>query len=319
MEIKPCDLKDDSLWKGLTIPSPFQEKAYLKLFSSHFGKAESIFVIQAIVNGKTLALFPFEKQNDKLIFLGMDKVLGKEEITDYGDISAIPLDVSSYAAVWDTLFTFLRGVKVNKIVLDYVREDSAIYKLFKGSQHIDITNKEVSPFIRLPQTWELYLESLDRTDRKELKRKMRRLESVAYSYDILPATDKIAMDEFVRLHRLSDGSKEKFMSPQMESFFRAVAGMQNSAFAPLIASLRIGGKTAASLYLFEGKDTAFLYNSAFDPQFGYYSGGLMSHALLIKRNIGKGLKIHDFMRGHERYKYDLGAKDKLLYRIVINL
>ena len=39
------------------------------------------------------------------------------------------------------------------------------------------------------------------------------------------------------------------------------------------------------------------------------------NALLIKEAIDKGIKVFDFLRGNERYKYDLGAKDVQLFRI----
>ena len=40
---------------------------------------------------------------------------------------------------------------------------------------------------------------------------------------------------------------------------------------------------------------------------------------LLKKSIEKKIEIFDFLRGNERYKYDLGAKDKLLYKVIIDL
>jgi len=42
---------------------------------------------------------------------------------------------------------------------------------------------------------------------------------------------------------------------------------------------------------------------------------LLLHAYKIKDAIEKRKKTYDFMRGTERYKYDLGGKDMKLYKI----
>jgi CelD/BcsL family acetyltransferase involved in cellulose biosynthesis len=41
----------------------------------------------------------------------------------------------------------------------------------------------------------------------------------------------------------------------------------------------------------------------------------MSKALLIKDAIENGRTAVDFMRGDESYKYDLGGKDRVVYRV----
>jgi len=43
----------------------------------------------------------------------------------------------------------------------------------------------------------------------------------------------------------------------------------------------------------------------------------LNHAFAIKRSIEDKMEVFDFMRGNERYKYDLGAVDKMLYTFQI--
>jgi CelD/BcsL family acetyltransferase involved in cellulose biosynthesis len=179
--------------------------------------------------------------------------------------------------------------------------------------------QEVAPFISLPDSWEAYLDLLPRIERKELRRKLRRLETVPHSFEIADAGNEFIFNEFIRLHRLSDRSKEQFMGPAMERFFRGLAFSVEGAWKRGFAVLSISGKPAGIIFYFEHEKHALLYNSGFDPEQRYYSSGLMTHALLIRRNIEKGIKVHDFLRGSERYKYDLGAKDINLYKISINL
>ena len=283
----------------MSYPSPFQSSWYLQTFAENF--------IQK--NYPVDVTFPFEKIGTTLLFLGMRKVLGNEELTDYGD------------AVIDSVLLLQKARELNcrEIILDYVREDSLLYSSFSSQKNVSITHQEVAPFIRLPNSWETYLESIDRVDRKELKRKLRRLESVPHSFKVYSASDASIFSEFIRLHKLSDSSKEKFMSSRMEDFFHDLAMVPKKDWSICTATLKIEEKYVAAILFFENEIRVMLYNSGYDPAYKYYSNGLILHALLIRRNIEKGLKIHDFMRGKERYKYDLGGRDLNLYKISITL
>ena len=61
----------------------------------------------------------------------------------------------------------------------------------------------------------------------------------------------------------------------------------------------------------------YLYNSGFDPAYNNFSSGLLNHAFAIKRSIEKKYDVFDFMRGNERYKYDLGGIDTQLYTVIL--
>ena len=43
--------------------------------------------------------------------------------------------------------------------------------------------------------------------------------------------------------------------------------------------------------------------------------GLLNHAYNIQRSIEQGLRVFDFMRGDESYKYHLGGQDRRLFRV----
>lgn len=312
MEIEALNRLPREWWDGFAPPTLFQTYGYLAAYAKHF--CPEPLLVRVKSGGNPLGLFPFERQGDRLILLGMNKVLGKEEVTDYGDILAVPADNQTYADIWRAVRDYAYGIGIRQIDLDYVRQDSRLYGYF-ASQGAQPSQAEVAPFIPLPPTWDSYLETLERTDRKELKRKMKRIENVEHSFEIHDVKEERAFNDFIRLHRLSDRAKEKFMSPAMEAFFRDLAQADFSPFSARIALLGIEGKTAAAIFYFEDKKAAYLYNSGFDPAFGYYSAGLMVHAYLVKHNIAAGYKTHDFLRGSERYKHDLGAKDMPLFRI----
>ena len=45
--------------------------------------------------------------------------------------------------------------------------------------------------------------------------------------------------------------------------------------------------------------------------------GLVNKALVIREAIEAGKSHFDFLRGAERYKYDLGAEDREVYQLVV--
>lgn len=316
MDIKIASGIDPSLWRGLSSFSPFQTFWYTNLFSAHFhAKPYLITVAEA---GRPLALIPFERHGDRLAVLGMKKVFGGEEITDYaGMAAAAEMDDVAYVEMVKRIVPFLRGEGIHEVVLEYVREDSRLYRYLHVLRNVTCMEQVVSPALALPTAWDGYLEGLDRVERKELKRKMKRLDTVPHSFEILPSSREDVFAEFIRLQRASDIEKESFMSDGMEKFFRDAAMAVKDEWPGFFAVLKIEDKYAAIIFFFEQGQTAMLYNSGFDPRFKYYSIGLMAHALLIRRNIETGKKTHDFLRGDERYKYDLGAKDVNLYKINI--
>lgn len=253
----------------------FQTQEYLEIFKKHFCKEE---IVEGI----------WEKYEDKLILVGMRPVLGGQEVTDYAktDIDKLP-----------------EGYK--KIQLDYVREDSETYRKFGPGEP-----QEVSPYLILPKTWEEYLSGLERKYRKELKRKFKRLETIKHEF-----VTEDNLEEFFRLHKLSDSAKDKFMSEKMASFFKDVFTAKIPGWQNSLSFLKIEGKYAAGIMSFVSKDEWWLYNSGYDPQFSFYSVGLVLKAWSIRQAIEAGKKKYDFLRGSERYKYELGAKDLQLYRL----
>lgn len=186
------------------------------------------------------------------------------------------------------------------------------------SYTVTVERDDVCPGVELPGDWESYLAHLTKKDRHELRRKMRRLEAAGQVrwYAITDARDlPAALDDFLRLHRLSRSEKALFMDARRERFFRALA----QTFFPLrtmrLYFLEVDGRRVASTICFDHRDETWLYNSGYDPQFGTLSAGFVLKALCLQDAIARGKRRFDFLRGNERYKYDLGATDRLVMRL----
>jgi len=183
-----------------------------------------------------------------------------------------------------------------------------------------VTLSDLTAVLPLPDTFDAYLEVLAPKKRHELRRKLRRFEREADGAHLRRAGVETLgedIDKFVSLHRGSEGLKGKFMVPERASFFESAA----QAFGPSgilsLDFLEADGAVMASTFSFKYQGVFYLYNSAYDHSLKSLSPGLVLVVQLIERSIQEGITRFDFLRGRERYKFDLGAEPLPLHTVQI--
>lgn len=324
---KLSSFADLTAFESLPVPF-FQSPQYLQVFAKNFCKTEDLIMLGIFDNEKLIGYGAFEKIDDKIIFLGMKHVLNNQELTDYGDIWIKEGNEEKYMQAWEEILKWFRDNGFKNLELDYVREESKTYKFFNVCENSKIEPQEVAPYITLPKSWEEYISGLEYHNRRELRRKMNRLdrELGANKYllrcvDISEQSEvelKKYFAEFIRLVKLAEDKKQQFMTPEMEKFFWDLVNIKTeNTWRPVLNFLEIEGKPVAAILTFENGAQAWAYNSGYDPAYKFYSAGLLIHAFKIRDLIENKFKKYDFLRGNERYKYDLGAIDKKMYNIQI--
>lgn len=84
---------------------------------------------------------------------------------------------------------------------------------------------------------------------------------------------------------------------------------------PQVDFLLADGVPIAAMFQILCQRRTFLYNSGFDPRFREMAPGVVLLSHCIRAAIERGDVEFDFLRGQERYKYDLGAHDRGVYRV----
>jgi CelD/BcsL family acetyltransferase involved in cellulose biosynthesis len=125
------------------------------------------------------------------------------------------------------------------------------------------------------------------------------------------------MDDFLHLMESSKHEKAEFLTPQMEHFFREMAVTLAADGLIRMYFLELDGVRVAAVLCFDCDNSLLMYNSGYDPQLSHLAVGLISKALLVKDAIEQGRACLDFLRGDERYKYDLGAQNSQVYRCTV--
>jgi CelD/BcsL family acetyltransferase involved in cellulose biosynthesis len=175
---------------------------------------------------------------------------------------------------------------------------------------VSCSPEDVTVELNLPSSWEEYLQLLSGKQRHELNRKLRRLnEEGDLNHRTGTDANENDIDTFLRLFRDSRQDKAAFLTPQMESFFRSIARAMAEQKLLRLNILELDKKPMAATMCFDYRDTVYLYNSGYEPDYGWLSVGVISKALCIKDSIERHKKRFDFLKGAEAYKYHLGGQE----------
>jgi CelD/BcsL family acetyltransferase involved in cellulose biosynthesis len=182
-------------------------------------------------------------------------------------------------------------------------------------------DEEVSPYIELTGDWETYLATLNKKNRHELRRKRRRLEEAGGWTITETRLDTLAADleTFFDLHARSSRAKQDFLTEEVKTFFRHICRHLQQAGWLSLRILEHRGRPLAAVLGFVYRGKLLLYNSGYDPEQNALSPGFALMTEEVRLAIDYGLAEVDFLRGDEKYKYDLGARDRQLVHLTVEL
>jgi len=251
--------------------------------------------------------------------------IGCVEVTDYLDII---VDTQHIEPVLSTLAAYAAENHEKYDVIDLCNLPQGApgharfpLALTECGFEVTVKEQEVCPVIHLPSSWEDYLNLLDKKQRHELRRKMRRAESTTEQIEwyIVGDTHDLQQETnyFLELMAASHEMKANFLSdPQNERFFKAIVPIAYRNKWLQLSFLKINGVRAASYLNFVYNKHVLVYNSGLLPdQFGHLSPGIVLLAHNIQYAIETGYTVFDFLRGNEIYKYRMGGQDTRVYML----
>ena len=305
----------DDIMARTTETSIFQTFRWQKLWLEHFRQDASLIVLQLEKENSPIGIAPMMVSNKKLSFIG------STDVFDYRDfIGAHHLDLNDF----DAIIERLKDWDWDEINLQSIPEDSPTYSILPGlleslGMAVVVKEEDVAPISILQSDWDGYVSELPRKYRHELRRKIRRIER---SYDLVEQeivsedhSDEDT-DEFLELMKSSSSEKLEFLTPAREQFFREMVKLFSASGDLKMHFLKLDGNRVASCIAFDYGSKYLLYNSGFNPSYYSDSVGLINKAYCIRQAINDGRQTFDFLRGAERYKYDLGAENRSLFEIV---
>ncbi len=266
-----------------------------------------------------VGMAPLMIQDNSLCFIA------SEEVSDYCDFAIMKGHEEEF---FEGLFGYFKTIPKNikKIELMNVQSSSSTLDYLPRlvSTHGFSCAKEeveVAPLLELPSSYEDYLKNLSKKKRHELRRKLKRMESLD-GIRVEKITDsknlRAYLDRFIALHKQGSSSKAKFWEkPGMTAFFHEMAFRFSLRDWIELNVLFVEDRILAALLNFSYSDRIYFYNVAFDRDFAWYSPGIFLFDHSIREAISMGKKSADFLRGREEYKYYFGAKDSKIFRLIL--
>lgn len=304
---------------------PFLRHEYQEIWWQTRGGGEwpeaELAVVTARQEGALVGIAPLfsaaNRENKPALML-----LGSIEISDYLDILARPEYLDEFAS---GLLDFIGELgSPSWQVLDW-------YNLLETSPTLPALESAArqrgwayqaeacyhAPYIKIPGDWDAYLAAIDKKQRHEIRRKMRRLETAGvpsrwYIVDD-PAQLDAEIQAFLDLMAM-DPEKAAFLTPPMRTQMQTLLRCAFEEDCLQLAFLEIDGKKAAAYYNFDYLNTIWVYNSGLDPAFREYSPGWVLLGYLLQWANENQRREFDFLRGQEDYKYRFGAVDRLVMR-----
>ncbi|MCS7011429.1 MAG: GNAT family N-acetyltransferase [Anaerolineales bacterium] len=318
-------------WNALLSESildvPFLRYEYLSTWWETRGGGEwppssELVLVLAQRNGDLAGIAPLffapNRQGEPALLL-----LGSIEISDYLDLIVRPADLAEFV---NGLLKVLLALPFSWRLLDW-------HNLFEDSPTLSVLEAEAvrlgwrveqeqtyrAPYIPLPGDFETYLARLDKKQRHEIRRKLRRAhESGRVDWYIVQdeATLDAEIEAFLEL-MAEDPEKAAFLTDVMRSQMRRSVHAAFRAGWLQLAFLTVEGEKAAGYLNFDYRHRIWVYNSGLNRRFLELSPGWVLLAHLLKWANENGRSEFDFMRGTEEYKYRFGGVDRRLKRIAV--
>lgn len=305
MEIKIVKISDlEKIWERVfdiaENASPFVSYGWFFSLGKYLLKKD-VEVMLFYEDGKAVGIFPAEIKKHSL------SLIGDERVTDLNDIILDP----NYS---EKIIEFLADYIIKEdlsIDLYPLAEESVLVKLLPRIINEKKAEKTAPfPVLRLPFSWDGYLNSLSSKKRHELRRKLAKVEGATVKQ--IKASD---IDKLFELMEYSSREKKDFLIEEMKEFFRSFALYLESIGALRLRAAFYKKKIIGILFCFQMKDTVYAFNTGYNPDFSELSPGFISFVLDIRSAISEGLSYYNFLRGEERFKFDLGAQRIYTWRI----
>jgi CelD/BcsL family acetyltransferase involved in cellulose biosynthesis len=252
------------------------------------------------------------------------RTIGCVDVTDYLDIVARhghEPEVFEAIAGWVAAHTDA----FDEILLCNIPETSLALKGLPAAVRAHglastVRLQEVCPIVTLPDTFASYLDGLDKKNRHELRRKLRRAADEAAWYIVGPEHDLVEeLAHFMALMAASSEQKAAFLrDAENRRFFELMVPLMAGRGWLQLAFLTVRGERAAAYLNFTYDRRVLVYNSGLAPlAYGHLSPGIVLLSRLIEHAIEGGYHTFDFLRGDEPYKYDMGGRDTGVYQLMI--
>ncbi|MEK9136550.1 MAG: GNAT family N-acetyltransferase, partial [Bacteroidota bacterium] len=306
--------------------SPFQSFEYQRTWWKHFGETNpraTLHIVTVTDNDRLVGVAPFFVEEIRVVagisyrrlaFIG-------REVTDYLDLLvAHGHEEPCVRRIAQHLADLSSQVDV--VLLEDITERSRTCELLYDQ--LTMTGLPGNRFVaadcprtQLRDSWEATLESFNIDHRREIRRRKRNLnKNFTVEFETTSSETNILedMEEFIRMHQhrwTKSGHRGVFADPRVASLHREIAPLFFKRGWLFLGFLRVDGRRIATNYgyFFHDELSIFLGGATEAPDVWKYSPGRVLTGYCMEEAIQRGMRVYDFMRGTEQYKYEFDGVD----------
>lgn len=242
-------------------------------------------------------------------------------LADYNDILAAPEDLVVTAGLLNHVLSHTRGY--DKLVLTDLRRDSNCARalpLIKTADESDqlLQVYALCPRIRLPSTYDEYVQTRSKAFRTKLKRVQRKavrndlmvkeLEPTTFPPSQLP-------DAFLCLHLNRLPTESCFTRETAQSFINEVLPSLFAKRRLRVFSVFAEERMVAINLCMVGVESLCYWNGGFLAEAGGWSPGWLLIDAGVRQSCALGFKEYDLLRGTEKYKLGWANGGRRIYRL----
>ena len=306
--------------------APWWVSAWHQVFGPPVAGRDPFTVLLVEDGGELVGVVPLMSEGDRLVLVGDPDLFDYQDlIVTEGREAEVATALLAYLSDWDSGGRAWTALELPSVPADSATADALVEAADGGGFRVEITEAAVAPVAELPGTWDEFLGSLSKKHRHELRRKIRKIEAAGTVLQVTvgdpsaldPTALRADVEDFFRLMSATGEAKTAFLTPDRRRFFHLLAERAADRDVLRLSFLELDGERVAACMVFDYAGVYLLYNSGYDPARSDLSVGLINKAFAIREAIESGRRRFDFLKGAERYKYDLGGRDRPIHRIVV--
>ncbi|MGB9678837.1 MAG: GNAT family N-acetyltransferase [Thermoanaerobacteraceae bacterium] len=312
-------------WKDIEKSSeiyPFNTFEWVTNWWEFFGINKKLWILNFYKGDFLIGIAPF------MITYGEMGLLAKR-IKFIGSNNSDYLDFivrEGYESIfYKSLFNFLENKMDIFTVLDleHIPESSKLFSFLTDNKldyKYDV--QDICPYVMLPESWDIYINSLNGKFRRNLNYETKRFFK-DYDGTFSNVTDiknlNYSMDKLIELHQARWKKKHMpgvFYSNKVRKFHKKVAKDMLLNRRLSLFELKDKDKVVSSLLSYHVNKKRYYYISGYDLDYDKRSVGTIMVGLAIKKSIEEGDEIFDFLRGDEDYKKNWTLSKKRNIRFI---
>jgi CelD/BcsL family acetyltransferase involved in cellulose biosynthesis len=268
------------------------------------GRLHGLFPLMRVYSA---AQRPFHLRVVQMTGRGIEGYAGGSE---YMTFLTPPIRIGSEGPVMEALLRHLGTLRstwdmalLDNLVDQHPTTD-ALSRAVAGRHLVRQRQQEINYVLRLPETYEEFLDQLSSDRRKALRRSGRMLEKT-WAVDVASLSSRADLDRFLteyydlvaRRHDWTPSAPKAMFLRRLGEDFLATGSLRFSM-------LRLNGRAVATMLGFAYNRRYYLYKSAFDPDpaFSRASPGTYLRCRVAEQLIAEGLTELDYLIGASDYK-----------------